>query len=128
MSELTRQQARDRFSEAFDGVLDEDTQLAFDALLAEDAELREEFEDFSEVLEATQGLALGRGIAGAPDLLPGIKRKIQERHGKRFLRDRFMQKQQNGVPWIVLMLAALLFLIAGVGYFGWSAIQRLLLN
>lgn len=126
MSELTRQQARDHFSDAFDGVLDDETQLKFDALLAEDAELREEYEEFSEVLGVTQELALGRGIAGAPDLLPGIKRKIQERHGKRFLRDRFMQKQQSGVPWVMMILAALLFLIASVGYFGWEAIQRLL--
>lgn len=126
MSEpLTRQQARDQFSDAFDGLLDDEAREAFELLLAADAELRQEYEEFAEVLESTQSLA-GRGAGGAPDLLPGIRRKIKDRHDPRFLSKRFMSKQVRGVPWVMIVLTALLLLIAGVGYFGWSAITELI--
>lgn len=118
---MSADEARELFSEAYDGEFDEEGKAAFDAALAADEELAEEYAEFVEVIDGTH--AMHTGGAAAPDLLKGIQRKIRERSGGRFFRDRFAAKKQIGVAWITLLLAAVMFLIAGAAYFGLYYVQ-----
>jgi anti-sigma factor RsiW len=118
---MSADDARELFSEAYDSELDEDGRAAFDAALAADEDLAEEYAEFAEVIDGTH--AMHTGGAAAPDLLKGIQRKIRDRSGGRFFRDRFAAKKQIGVAWITLLLAAVMFLVAGAAYFGLYYVQ-----
>ena len=118
---MTADEARELFSEAYDGELDEEGRAAFEAALAADEDLAIEYAEFEEVIDGTH--AMHTGGAAPPDLLKGIQRKIRERSGGRFFRDRFAAKKQIGVAWITLLLAAVMFLIAGAAYFGLYYVQ-----
>lgn len=143
MSAMTTDEARDLFSDAYDGTLTPEQQAAFDALLAEDAVLRAEYEELQELLdeahslkdlfregglseaEALEAFVADRPLPGEteppPDLLKGVQRKIRERSRGRFYRDRFTEKRTMG--WTPLILAFLMVLILGVAWFGMSYVQ-----
>ena len=118
---LSNEEAIDLFSDAYDGELEAEQKAAFKAALAADPELAEEYADFVEVLDGTHAMHTGGGAP--PDLLRGIQRKIRERSGGRYFRDRFEKKKQPIVSWITLLLAAVLFLIAGAAYYGLTYVQ-----
>ena len=118
---MSADEARDLFSDAYDSELGDEERAAFDAALEADEELAQEFEEFAEILDGTH--AMHTGGAAPPDLLKGIQRKIRERSGGRFFRDRFAAKKQIGVAWITLLLAAVMFLVAGAAYFGLYYVQ-----
>jgi hypothetical protein len=113
---MTREEARDLFSAAWDGELGE-VRSAFEALLAADAELRAEYEDFTRVLRETQSLMQGGSPLAsdsepAPDVLAGVQRKLRARSGGRFYRDRFSERATRGVSWPLLLAGAMLVLLA----------------
>jgi len=113
---MTRDEARDLFSAAWDDELGE-ARAPFDALLAADPALREEYEAFTQLLRATQALArdggpLEAGGAPTPDLLSGVQRKLRARSGGRFYRDRFSERSTRGMSLPVLAVAAMLVLLA----------------
>lgn len=113
---MTRDEARDLFSAAWDGELG-DARAEFDALLAADAELRAEYEDFTRVLRETQSLMQGGSPLAsdaepAPDVLAGVQRKLRARSGGRFYRDRFSERASRGVSWPLLLAAAMFALLA----------------
>ena len=118
---LSYEEAVELFSDAYDGELDEETQARFDAALAADEELAEEYAEFATVLDGTH--SLNTGGTPPPDLLKGIQRKIRERSNGRFFRDHYSSRQQVGVAWLTLLLAAVMFLLAGAAYFGLYYIQ-----
>lgn len=142
-SDMNADQARDLFSDAYDGTLSAEQRAAFDALLAEDAALRAEFEELKELLdethqlkdlfreggiseaEALEAFVADRPLPGdadpPPDLLKGVQRKIRERSRGRFYRDRFTEKRTMG--WTPLILALLMVLILGVAWFGMSYVE-----
>lgn len=115
---MTRDEARDNFSAAFDDELG-DARADFDAVLAEDAELREEYEEFAQLLRETQSLALDEGApaagdAAAPDLLAGVQRKLRARSGGRYYRDRFSERSTRGFSMPMLIAGAMLILLAAL--------------
>jgi hypothetical protein len=113
---MTRDEARDLFSAAWDGELGA-ARGEFDALLAADPELRAEYEDFTRVLRETQALMGDAGpleseAAPTPDVLAGVQRKLRARSGGRFYRDRFSERATRGVSWPLLLAGAMLVLLA----------------
>ena len=113
---MTRDEARDNFSAAFDGELGE-ARADFEALLAADAELREEYEEFAQLLRETQSLSLDEALPEAggmptPDLLAGVQRKLRQRSGGRYYRDRFSERSARGFSLPMVLAAVMLILLA----------------
>ena len=113
---MTRDEARDLFSAAWDGELG-DARAEFDALLAADAALRAEYDAFTQILRETQSLTQGGSPLAsdsepAPDVLAGVQRKLRARSGGRFYRDRFSERAARGVSWPLLLAAAMFALLA----------------
>lgn len=115
---MNRDEAREKFSAAMDAELG-DARVQFEELLAQDAELREEYAQFVALFRETQALSLDRDARDVedgptPDLLAGVQRKLRVRSGGRFYRDRFSERSVRGlsIPMLLagLMLVALLAL------------------
>ncbi|MEM9069172.1 MAG: hypothetical protein AAGE52_11730 [Myxococcota bacterium] len=131
---MTSDEARELFSEAYDGVLSAEEQSAFDAALAGDPELASEYSELQEVLSVAH--SLGDDFAEAdglrefeapvdlevPDLLSGVQAKIRERSQGRFYRDRFAERQK-GMGWTPLILALIMALMLGVAYAGLTYVE-----
>ena len=113
--------ARDLFSEAYDGTLDEAQREAFDEALDGDAALRAEFEELSALLDEAHGLGSVEG--DAPDLLAGVQRKLRERSRGRFYRDRFAL--QKTFSWTPVILAFVMLGLMGLAYAGLHFVQEL---
>lgn len=112
-------QARDLFSEAFEGDLDEERKRAFDAVLAEDAALAAEYEDFVDTFKTLGKLAEPASVQ-PPNLLPRIQERIRRRSGGRYYRDRF-SRRSGGPGWAMPVIAAVaVLLILGVAWFALS--------
>jgi len=108
---VTPDEARDLFSEAFEGELDAERKTELEAMLAADAALRAEYEQFSEILRETHALSLAPPEP-APDLLVGVQRKLRKRSRGRFYRDRFSEKMGAGAVLPVLLGVAMLVILA----------------
>ena len=139
---MTGEEARERFSEAYDDELSAEERAAFDAALDADPELRAEYDDFRALLDGTHALAAeddpdlrddvalrrafleGFAESGAdepvPDLLPGVQKKIRERSRGRYYRDRFAERGKYATP---LLLAIVMALVLGMAWFGLSYVQ-----
>ena len=114
-------EARDLFSEAYDGTLTDDQRAAFDAALAGDAELRAEYEELTELLREAHDLGSIEG--DTPNLLPGVQRKLRERSRGRFYRDRFaLEKSFN---WMPVVLALVMLGLMGLAWAGLHFVQEL---
>ncbi len=139
---MTSDEARERFSEAYDDELSEEERAVFDATLDADPVLRAEYDEFRALLEGTHALA-GRddldlhddvalrraflegfpesgGDLPSPDLLPGVQKKIRERSRGRYYRDRFAERGKYATP---LLLAIVMALVLGMAWFGLSYVQ-----
>ena len=113
---MTPAQARELFSAAFERELDSAQQAAFSAALHADPDLAREYAAFAALLELTRG-AGATSSAGpdlqdpAPDLLPGVQRKLRARSRGRFYADRFAERLGSGLlqplPLALLMLGLL---------------------
>lgn len=109
-------EARDLFSEAFEGDLDEERKRAFDAALAEDEGLAAEYADFVDTFRAMGRLAEPESV-NPPNLLPRIQERIRRRSGGRYYRDRFA-KRAGGPGWAMPVIAAFAVLIVlGIAWF-----------
>jgi len=109
-------QARDLFSEAFEGDLDDERMAAFRALLAEDEDLDAEYQDFVETFESLGQLASPESVQ-APNLLPRIQERIRRRSGGRYYRDRFA-KRQSGPGFTMPLIAAIAVLVVlGIAFY-----------
>ncbi|MEZ4252572.1 MAG: hypothetical protein R3B99_30550 [Polyangiales bacterium] len=141
---MTGDEARERFSEAYDDELSAEERAAFDAALDADPALRAEYEDFRALLDGTHALAGGddpdlhddvalrraflEGTAfegegsdePVPDLLPGVQKKIRERSRGRYYRDRFAERGKLATP---VLLAVVMALVLGMAWFGLSYVQ-----
>ncbi|MEZ4336262.1 MAG: hypothetical protein R3B82_06510 [Sandaracinaceae bacterium] len=112
-------EARDLFSEAFEGDLDEERKRAFDAVLAEDDALKAEYDDFVDTFNVLHKLAEPESVQ-APNLLPRIQERIRRRSGGRYYRDRF-SRRSGGPGWAMPVIAAVaVLLILGVAWFALS--------
>lgn len=105
---MTSDEARDAFSAAFDGELDPSRKEAFEAALAADAELREEYAQFVETLQAVGRLA-ERDDGQTPDLLAGVQERLRKRSRGRYYRDRFARTPAT--RWLLPLLVAMVCLL-----------------
>jgi anti-sigma factor RsiW len=137
---VTGDEARERFSEAYDDELSAEERAAFEAALAADASLRAEYEEFRALLsgalpalaadepelhddvEARRAFLAGTadGDVPVPDLLPGVQKKLRERSRGRYYRDRFAERGRYATP---LLLAIVMALVLGMAWFGLSYVQ-----
>ncbi len=113
---MNASEARDLFSEAFEGDLEEERKAAFDAALMEDEELDADYADFVETFQMMRGLADPESVQ-APNLLPRIQERIRRRSGGKYYRDRF-SKRVGGPGWTmpVIMIVAVL-VVLGIAWF-----------
>ncbi|MGF1467954.1 MAG: hypothetical protein ACFCGT_17675 [Sandaracinaceae bacterium] len=114
---MTPDEARARFSEAYEGDLDAAERAAFDALLAEDGALAEEYREFVETVSLMGRLADADADA-APDLLPAVQSRLRRRSRGRYYRDRFAERA--GGQWLLGVLAVLtLVLVLALAWVVW---------
>ena len=106
---MSPDEARDLFSEAFEGDLDAERKSAFDQLLMEDEELDTEYQGFVETFQMMGRLAEPESVK-APNLLPRIQERIRRRSGGRYYRDRFA-KRAGGPGLVMPVIAAFAVLI-----------------
>jgi ferric-dicitrate binding protein FerR (iron transport regulator) len=111
MTSMTKEHARELFSDAFEGTLEPETQRELEALLASDAELAEEYAQFQEAL----ALIGKQPSLPSPNLLPGIQRKLRMRSRGRFYGDRFSERLGLGLIHPVA-LAVLMLALLGLGF------------
>lgn len=118
---MNAEEARDLFSEAFEGDLDEARQQAFQKALADDEVLAAEYEDFLDTFRIMD--RIGEEPIEVPNLLPKIQERIRRRSRGRYYRDRFSQR--IGLQWMLPVIAsiALLFILAVAWYAIESAVQ-----
>jgi len=111
---MTSDEARDLFSEALEGDLDEAQQEAFDAALAADEELRVEYDEFVDTFALVSKMGEPEAIE-VPNLLPKIQDRIRRRSRGRYYRDQFSRRA--GPSWmlpLVAVVAVILVLGAAV--------------
>lgn len=106
---MTPDEARDLFSEAFDGELDQERQAAFEAALADSPELRADYDDFVETFSIV-GMLEERDPISVPDLLPKVQDRLRRRSRGRYYRDRFSEKAGR-FNWMVMLLACVTVLL-----------------
>ena len=116
---MTSQEARELFSAAYDAELDADTVQQFDQALAADAGLAAEYAEFRALLRAAAEEP--EPSVRAPDLLPGIQRRLRVRSRGRYYSDRFAERAGLGLR-SPLLLAVAMLVVAGLV---WLALRML---
>lgn len=139
--------ARDLFSDALEGSLDETARRAFDEALEDDEALREEWEIFRATFQAVGSATLddedddfdeaafdldddalaklaeedGDDVPPPPDLLRGVQARIRARSRGRYYRDRFAERSKLG--WTPLLLAAVMLVVLAAAWLGMTYVQ-----
>jgi len=116
------EEARDLFSEAYDGMLAGERLVAFEAALDEDPELKAEYDELVELLDEAHGLGDDDSVE-VPNLLPGVQKKLRERSKGRYYGDRF--SLAKGFSWMPIVLAFVMLGLLGLAYAGLHMIQEL---
>lgn len=109
-------EARDLFSEAYEGDLEEARRADFTAALEADEELKAEYDDFVETLEMVHDLGKADDGLPPPDLLRGVQERLRNRSRGRYYRDRFAERA--GINWMlsVMLAVTVLFLVGAAWY------------
>lgn len=102
---MSPEEARNLFSEAFEGELDPERKKAFDAALAGDGELRHEYDEFVETFQFVARMGTAEDDEPTPDLLHGVQERLRKRSRGRFYRDRFSERA--GPSWMLPLLLAM---------------------
>ncbi|MFW5875689.1 MAG: hypothetical protein ACOCXM_03015 [Myxococcota bacterium] len=112
---MDRNEARDRFSDAFEGALADEERAGFEAALGRDPELRADYEAFAATVRSTH--ALGRTRPRA-DLTAGVQDELRRRSRGRYYRDRFSRRPpgHHAVAWVLAGLALVVLSAAWVLY------------
>lgn len=118
---MNAEEARDLFSEAYDGMLAGERLAAFESALDQDPELKAEYEELVELLNEAHGL--GDEEVEVPNLLPGVQKKLRERSKGRYYGDRF--SLSRGFSWMPIVLAFIMLGLLGLAYAGLHMIQEL---
>jgi anti-sigma factor RsiW len=118
---MTSEQARELFSAALDGELEQGERDAFERALSADAALAQEYAAFRATLEHARGGAPARDPEAAPglapDLLPGVQRRLRQRSRGRFYGDRFSERLGRGLTQ-PLVLALIMVALLALAWFG----------
>jgi anti-sigma factor RsiW len=112
---MTADEARDSFSEAFEGELDAERKAAFDAALATDPELEHEYAEFVETFQMMGRLG-DADAEPAPDLLSGVQERLRKRSRGRYYRDQFSRRAGPGWALPVLLAVACILTLALTWY------------
>lgn len=112
---MTRDEARDLFSEHYDGTLDPLRSARLTALFEQDAELRAEYDDFARVLEAASH------VETDVDLLAGVQLRLRTQSQGRFYGNRFAEGRGLHVLTAIVSVLTLLTLGVVCAYFVLSA-------
>ncbi len=120
---MTPTEARERMDAALDGELSPQEQADFERALAADTSLREEYEDLSHLIEETRALGAQPAVQGV-DLLAGVQKRLRERSGGKFYRDRFAEARGKkrgleSTTWMLLL--ALIVLLAVSAWLAFDA-------
>lgn len=121
---MTPEEAKELFSAAYDGELDEAQQRAFDAALASDPALGQQYTQFSDTLAAAAAAADSSSAQAAdegPDLLAGVQQRLRTRSRGRFYADRFAERGGKGL----LSPFALALIMAALCALAWFALSYL---
>lgn len=112
---MTPEEAREHMDAALDGELTLAEQRAFDAALGADPSLRE---DYARLREWKREACALREVPTSDglDLLAGVQRRLRERSGGRFYRDRFSQAHGRAGATIWMLALAVLVLLAVSGW------------
>jgi hypothetical protein len=115
---MSPDEARERFSDAFEEGLSVEEKAGFERALGADPELAAEYRAFCEAVRVTR--ALGRLEPPRPsvDLLAGVQARIRKRTRGRFYRDRFAAGRGPERLVLPIILAVLMLLLLGVAYAG----------
>jgi hypothetical protein len=108
-------EARDLFSEAFEGDLDPERQKAFQEALAADEELRADYDDFVETFQLVGRMGELDELE-TPDLLHGVQERLRKRSKGRYYRDRFAKRAGPGWLMPLASSVAVLLILAVVWY------------
>jgi hypothetical protein len=120
---MTQDEARELFSDAHDEALAPDRAQAFAELLERDSGLAEEYRAFCQTMGALRGGAGdGRRAETAPNLLPGVQRRLRARSRGRFYGDRFAERAGTG-PIAPLLWALLVLALVAVSWFALGSLD-----
>ncbi|MBK8171509.1 MAG: hypothetical protein IPK60_14345 [Sandaracinaceae bacterium] len=108
---LSNDEAREKFSAAYDNELNPADKAAFDAALASDDELRSEYEEFVSLLRSTHALADEADELHVPDLVGSVQARLRARSGGRYFRDKFSEKSGPRGTMPILALGVMLLLV-----------------
>lgn len=113
---MTADEARERFSEAYEGELSEKERRAFQAALGSSPALAAEYESFRSTMRTLGKLATGDD--DAPSILPHVQAKLRARSGGKFYRDRFSQTVTKAwlLPVAVMLAIVVMMGLAFLGY------------
>jgi anti-sigma factor RsiW len=117
---LSSDRARELFSDAFEGTLEEAAREAFEEALERDPVLRKEWESFQAAMKLVARVGASGADLPAPELLPKVQSKLRRRSRGRYYRDRFAE-QAGAKSRLALFLAILLMAFVLVA--AWAAIQ-----
>ena len=118
---MNAEEARDLFSEAYDGMLAGERLAAFEAALDHDPDLKAEYDELVELLDEAHGL--GEEEMEVPNLLPGVQKKLRERSKGKYYGDRF--SLAKGFSWMPIVLTFVMLGLLGLAYAGLHMIQEL---
>lgn len=121
---MTREEARELFSAAFDAELDAASERALRAALEADPELAHEYAEFRATLERMRAAP---PASDAPDLLPGVQRRLRQRSRGRYYADRFSERLGLGA-WQPVVLAIVMLALLGLAWLGLSVLQHIRLG
>lgn len=116
---MTADEVRELFSAAYDGELDAQQKPAFEAALARDAELAGEYAAFRAMLEGARN---DPAETPAPDLLPGVQRRLRARSRGRFYSDKFAERAGIGL-WNPLLFAVAMVAVVALAWLAYSYLQ-----
>lgn len=112
---MTQDEARDLFSDHYDGTLDPLTRARLQAMFDKDAELRAEYEAFSAVIAASHD------VETDVDLLEGVQQKLRVRSNGRFYGTRFSEGRGAYVLSAIVSVLTLVTIGVVCAYFVLSA-------
>jgi hypothetical protein len=115
MLAMTDDEARDRFSDAIEGELKGDDEVAFQAALEKSEELREEYESFRAMMRGTAKIAQHTEAEvdeKAPEILAAVQARIHKRSKGRFYRDRFARDGGRQSSTLLITIVVVLALAA----------------
>jgi anti-sigma factor RsiW len=119
---MTAEQARELFSAAVEGELDEATLSELQTAFAADPELAREYAAFEQTLRLLR--KTGSEPPTAPNLLPGVQQRLRVRSRGRFYADRFAERLGRGLA-PPLLLALVMLALLGLTWLGLSLLQQI---